>query len=183
MLILAGCDASAPVEPQPGTPRPTTSVPSPTGAFQLRPLRLPSVPAGGPCPVTPRTPWSGPGVAGAVLGEGPLYPVADYFRDGVLQLRDTDRRPAGGYEVKVRWIGAGYAGPVLVRAGRIDGKGAASVTFSNVGEKRDGGHYAELNGPTTDIPATTSVDGPGCYAYQVDGTTFSTVIVFRAALG
>lgn len=31
-----------------------------------------------------------------------------------------------------------------------------------------------------DRPSTTRVRAPGCYAYQVDGTTFSSVIVFGA---
>jgi hypothetical protein len=117
-----------------------------------------------------------------VLGPGPLYPVADYFRDGVLQLRDDDRQPDGTYEKKVRWIAAGYSGPVLVRAGRIDGPGTASAAFAYTGGPRDGGHYAVLTHPDSDLPATTTVSGPGCYAYQVDGTTFSVTIVFRAAL-
>ena len=30
------------------------------------------------------------------------------------------------------------------------------------------------------VPSYTRVRGPGCYAYQIDGTTFSRVIVFRA---
>ena len=29
-------------------------------------------------------------------------------------------------------------------------------------------------------PSYTRVRGPGCYAYQVDGTSFSRVIVFEA---
>ena len=117
-----------------------------------------------------------------MLGDGPLYPVAGYFRDGnVLELRADDRQPDGSYVKKVRWIGNDYTGPVLVRAGRIDGPGAASMTFSYVGEKRYGGHYVELESPTNDLPATTTISGPGCFAYQVDGATFSTVIIFRAA--
>jgi hypothetical protein len=182
MLAVAGCDEPAPTPP---TAPPATS----PGTLTVRPLRLPTVPAGAPCPTTQPRAWSGPGVAAAVLGDGPLYPVADYFQGGpaVLALRDQDRRPDGMYEVKVRWIGAGYTGPVLVRAARIDGAGprepaTASVTFSYFGERRDGGYYAELSWPDSDIPAATSVGGPGCYAYQVDGTTFSTIIVFRAAL-
>ena len=116
-----------------------------------------------------------------MLGDGPLYPVADYFRDGaVLQLRADERGPDGSYEKKVRWLGAGYAGPVLLRAGRIDGPGTASARFSYTGHERDGGHYAEFTDPDNDLPATTTVSGPGCYAYQVDGATFSETIVFRA---
>jgi hypothetical protein len=30
-------------------------------------------------------------------------------------------------------------------------------------------------------PSFTIVPGPGCYAFQVDGTNFSKVIVFQAA--
>ncbi|BEL08175.1 hypothetical protein Q0Z83_063660 [Actinoplanes sichuanensis] len=139
--------------------------------------------AGAPCPVATPSPWSGPGEAGRVLGDGPLYPIADYFRGGaVLELRTDDRRPDGTYEKKVRWIGVGYSGPVLVRAARIDAPGTAAATFSYVGEERDGGHYAYLTRENNDLPATTTVAGPGCYAYQVDGATFSVTIVFGAAL-
>lgn len=120
-------------------------------------------------------------MADAVLGDGPLYPVAHYFKPGtVLELSEQDRRPDGSYEKKVRWITAGYTGPVLVRAGRIDGQGSASVKFSYRGEERDGGQYDELTLPDNDIPATTIVSEPGCYAYQIDGTNFSTTVVFRA---
>ncbi len=175
MLAVGACDDSP--------PRPPDSLAStPPATLAPEPLRLPSVAAGTQCPTTRPRSWSGPGVATAVLGDGPLYPVADYFEDGtVLALRAQDRQPDGSYEKKVRWIGAGYTGPVLVRSGRIDGAGTASVRFSSLGEERDGGYYAELRSPTSDLPATTTISGPGCYAYQVDGTTFSTTIVFRAA--
>jgi hypothetical protein len=157
LLGLTACDGGPPVP----SPSPASS-PSSTSAAVPRP-------------------WSGPGEAGRVLGDGPLYPIADYFRGGIdLELRPDDRQPDGTYEKKVRWIGAGYSGPVLVRAGRIDAPGAASAKFSYVGEERDGGHYADLTRENNDLPATTTVAGPGCYAYQVDGTTFSVTIVFRA---
>jgi hypothetical protein len=67
-----------------------------------------------------------------------------------------------------------------VRTRRIDAQGTASVRFSDWGQARDGGYYADLPTPNTDLPAITTVGGPGCYAYQVDGSTFSTTIVFRA---
>jgi hypothetical protein len=172
-LTVAGCDDAPVVGP--------TGSPSPAAAPVDRPLALPGLAPGAPCPVTPARDWSVPGVAAKVLGDGPLYPVADYFGGGAgLELRDSDRRPDGSYEKKARWIGAGYTGPVLVRAARIDQPGQASVTFSYIGEKRYGGHYAELTNAESDLPATTLVGGPGCYAYQVDGSTFTKVIVFRA---
>jgi hypothetical protein len=94
-------------------------------------------------------------------------------------LRPENRQEDGSYEKKVRWIGAGYAGPVLLRAARIDGAGSAGVTLLYTGEPRDGGHYAVLTSSTSDLPATTQISAPGCYAYQVDGTTFSKTIIFR----
>lgn len=175
LLLVAACTPSASPSPSPSPPT--------TAAVELaRPLRLPSVPAGAACPVTEPRPWSGHGSTETVLGDGPLYPVAYYFEPGtVLRLRADDREPDGSYAKKVRWIGAGYTGPVLVRAARIDGPGSASVEFSYTGQRRDGGHYAELTLPDSDLPAATTVSGPGCYAYQVDGTTFTITIVFRAA--
>jgi hypothetical protein len=117
-----------------------------------------------------------------VLGDGPLYPVADYFGGGaILELRPEDRTPSGSYDKKVRWLGVDYTGPVLVRAGRIDaGPGTASAMFAYTGSARGGGHYAELSNAVSDLPGVTTVSGPGCYAYQIDGTTFSKTIVFRA---
>ncbi|KHD73646.1 hypothetical protein MB27_33250 [Actinoplanes utahensis] len=176
LLGAVACDSSP--------PEPRATSPAPSGdAFTVPPLWLPAVAAGAPCPVTSARPWTGPGQAGRVLGDGPVHPVADYLGgEAVLELRPGDRRPDGAYEKKVRWIAAGYTGPVLVRAARIDAPGAAGVTFSYVGEPRDGGHHAVLTRENSDLPATTTVAGPGCYAYQVDGVAFSGTIVFRAVL-
>lgn len=193
LLALAACanDQSPPSTPTPGVPSASESSPSatPAAAFTAPPLRLPTVAAGAKCPVTAARHWSGPGVASDVLGDGPLYPVADYFQlDGktALDLRAEDKTPDGTYDKKVRWIGVGYAGPVLVRAARIDGPGAALAKFAGFGEPRNGGWFADLPDglpdDQVDLPATTTVSGPGCFAYQVDGRNFSKTIVFRAAL-
>ncbi|RIV34338.1 hypothetical protein [Micromonospora radicis] len=187
MVIAAALSVSAACESAPA-PAPTGSstgaapgtVTSP-GALAAVPLRLPTVAAGEPCPVTEPRPWDDHDRAYRVLGPGPVYPVADYFPAGVLPLRERDRQRDGSFTVKVRWLGAGYTGPVLVRAGRIDGPGTASVEFSYLGERRDDGHHAVLTRPDTDLPASTTVGGPGCYAYQVDGVSFSFTVVFRAA--
>jgi hypothetical protein len=50
-------------------------------------------------------------VASAVLGDGPVHPIADYFAAGtVLELRAEDRQADGSYVKKVRWISEGYDG-------------------------------------------------------------------------
>ncbi|GIJ10530.1 hypothetical protein ACFFMR_16055 [Micromonospora andamanensis] len=181
---VAACDGASPDAAPVSPPAATSASPvpgAPSAGWPAPPLRLPSAGPGDACPVTEPRPWSDTDQASRVLGPGPLYPVADYFVDGVLQLRDEDREQDGTYTKKVRWIGSGYTGPVLVRAARIDAPGSATVTFSYTGEPRDDGHYAVLGDPESDLPATTTVSGPGCYAYQVDGVSFSVAVVFRAA--
>ncbi|HEX3873332.1 MAG TPA: hypothetical protein VHW26_04230 [Solirubrobacteraceae bacterium] len=65
---------------------------------------------------------------------------------------------------KVLWAAAPrYAGPVLIR--QLLAAGATSS-----GEPAGWREW----------PSYTRLRAGGCYAYQVDGTTFSTVIVFRA---
>jgi hypothetical protein len=172
LAVLTACDTT----PAP----PTRTPPASTPGVAAPPLRLPDLAPGAECPVTEPSPWPRPDQATRVLGPGPLYPVADYLPAGALRLREVDRQHDGTYTKKVRWIGSGYTGPVLVRVARLDGPGPAGVRFSYLGEPRDGGHHALLTEPESDLPATTTVGGPGCYAYQVDGTSFSTTIVFRA---
>ncbi|MEV2241764.1 hypothetical protein [Micromonospora sp. NPDC049891] len=172
---VAACDGTPP-EAAPVSPAPA----APSADWTAPPLRLPTTGPGDACPVTEPRPWSDSDQAHRVLGPGPLYPVADYFADGALQLRDEDREQDGTYTKKVRWIGSGYTGPVLVRAARIDAPGSATVKFSYTGESRDDAHHAVLSQPDSDLPATTTVSGPGCYAYQVDGVSFSVTVVFRA---
>jgi hypothetical protein len=43
----------------------------------------------------------------------------------------------------------------------------------------------QLDGPNEvrfDTPSLTRLRAPGCYAYQVDGRTFSYVVIFEARL-
>jgi hypothetical protein len=75
---------------------------------------------------------------------------------------------------RVTWTASGYSGPVLVRGRQIGGAGAVGFGEGHV-------PYDELqlqgSGPWQSF---TRVQSPGCYFYQVDGTSFSTTIVFRA---
>jgi hypothetical protein len=81
---------------------------------------------------------------------------------------------------RVTWQASGYQGPILIRGSQVGGPGAVGF-----GE----GHtpYGELQllgtamgAPPGQWPSFTRAQGPGCYAYQIDGTSFSKVIVFRA---
>lgn len=185
-LVVATAACTAHEEPVPAKSSPTPSAsPSAEPSFAAPALHLPTVASGGKCPVSPAKAWTGLGQADRVLGNGPLYPIADYFREGgaTLDLRPDDKQPDGTYGKKVRWLAVGYTGPVLIRAGRIDGPGKAGAQFLYWGEKRDDGWFAVLpQEDYLDLPAGTTVSGPGCFAYQIDGTNFSTTVVFSAAL-
>jgi hypothetical protein len=80
----------------------------------------------------------------------------------------------------VTWQASGYSGPILIRGRELGGAGAVGFGEGHV-------PYDELQLLGTAMgaaparwPSFTRVKGPGCYAYQVDGTNFSAVIVFRA---
>jgi hypothetical protein len=117
---------------------------------------------------------------GIALGPGPAYPVP--FRQAILHY-DHGRSAGGWIYVKVLWIvSARYRGPVLVRGHELDGTnwlgfagGARPLEELQLPPARAGtatGWRA--------FPSYTRVRaGSGCYAYQIDGTSFSKVVVFR----
>ena len=78
---------------------------------------------------------------------------------------------------RATWRSSGYSGPVLIRGREIGGSGAVGFGEGHV-------PYDELQlrtgsgGPPW--MSFTRVRNPGCYGYQVDGTSFSDVIVFKA---
>ena len=145
-----------------------------------RPLDLPQLAPGAPCPRT-----GGKRVAppfGFGLGDGPAYPTLG--PDGVFNF-GGGREDGGWFYEKMLWfVSPDDAGPILIRGGQLDGPNA--VRFDEGADPP-----AELR---LDRPAGFSVDAPGwrtwvaytrvraagCYAYQVDGEDFSDVIVFQA---
>jgi hypothetical protein len=149
-----------------------------TWAPLRRPLRVPTLGANRSCPVSPRA--SGIDFArygvGAGVGPGPAYPVG--WADGTIAIvwarNDVDATLWGVQ--KVLWfVSPGYQGPVLVRGVGLDNP--YRVRFERGRIPR-----AELRLPagTHDRPSFVRIRKPGCYAFQIDGLTFSRSIVFRA---
>jgi hypothetical protein len=148
-----------------------------------RPLHLPRLAPGAPCPASPERRV---GFVGPLAGPGPVYPVqgmqALTFHAGAAAFAGS---PWGGE--KVLWVSnASYAGPVLIRARRLDGQEAAGFGGGRVpsAELRllaAGATSADEPAGWREWPSYTRVRGGGCYGYQVDGTDFSAVIFFRAA--
>jgi hypothetical protein len=166
-------------------------------ALWQRPLHLPTVAAGQPCPNTPGRTFSegyGPG-----LGAGPVYLLLPGPNDATLRaeaLRGQGASGAGWSSQQVRWIVHPlYQGPVLVRGARIDSPGAMrfnggldqSVDASLLAATPALTHLRLVGDSSYGAPwiawvTYLRVRDAGCYAVQVDGLTFSETIVFRATL-
>jgi hypothetical protein len=131
-----------------------------------RPLDLPSD-DGGPCPITinPHGPVS--------LRELPAG-VGFHVVSGSQWL-----------EAHVTWTAVGgYTGPLLIRGEMLGGGalgfGTGRVPYDEL-QLLDAGQGApRVTGGGRAWIAATRIRSGGCYAYQVDGTSFSEVVVFRA---
>jgi hypothetical protein len=142
-----------------------------------RPLHLPTLPTGAPCPISPATAVAG---LGALSGPGPVYPMTTAVDGVVFFDPPSTPNPSG---VLVSWIAApGFRGPVLIRGGSLrDGEplrfGPASlpelaITPTDIPTQIGPPGWVTLEDDLTVIPDA------GCYAYQLDGLTFSAVITF-----
>jgi hypothetical protein len=140
----------------------TGSVP----AALRRPLKLPTD-DGGPCPIT-------------INSQGPVSPRELSAGVGFHSVSGSQ-----WLEAQVTWIAVGgYTGPLLIRGqmlgGGAVGFGAGAVPYDEL-QLLDAGQGApRVTGNGRAWTTDTRIRSAGCYAYQVDGTSFSEVVVFRA---
>jgi hypothetical protein len=153
-----------------------------------RPLHLPTATAG-TCPTSPSVHPS-QNFASAI-GAGPLYPTVPEATLQVVPVKGTlldGQAPHGTFVQKVLWFAPpSFEGRALVRGAEVGGP--HRVWFSSGGRvsvrlwlSAAGGGSAPggwRNWPTGTIVGSRA----GCYAYQIDGPTFSRVIVFRVEPG
>lgn len=152
-----------------------------------RPLKLPRVAAGEPCP---RTPGGRPNPDIAIaLGSGPAYPVLGFEAGKKVVVLSDVELVNGRYWHKTLWaVDPEYDGPVLIRGRGIDPPQALRFVqpSSTVGGYERQVRELEMRAEQSDSwrygPSVTILPGPGCYAFQVDGTNFSEVMVFEAVL-
>ena len=155
-----------------------------------RPLHIPRIAAGTPCPLSPTTRVD-LGINGvrALPGRGPAYPnfggqaqTLEFVFPPQPQQTDFYGSGWGGNKV-LWWVSGRYHGPVLVRGRRLDGPQLLrfEVGTPPPAEMRisPGPGFRPAKG-ARDRPSYTRVQAAGCYGYQVDGIGFSRVIVFRA---
>jgi hypothetical protein len=204
-LAVGGCKGSA----RAGSPLPAPSGGQSYAAFcggatgcpgggvptaLRRPIHLPHVAAGSQCPV------SAPGHkvrrgSGAAIGPGPIYAVSlgPFARTAVLPFVLPSRAGLFGGSAwggqKVLWLGTpSYHGPVLIRGRNLTGRSALGFGAGKTPK-------AEIDVPPGPAGGVgLNADGwrlwsgyarlrsPGCYGFQIDGTTFSELIIFRACL-
>ncbi len=149
--------------------------------FLHRPLHLPYVGAGAPCPrskagrAAPHT--------GYTLGTGPVYVVLGFSFPppdprGVVSLKDAKAR-WGWHWWKTLWaFSPRYRGPVLIRGRRLDDRWP--IEFLILPHR-----YAELRVPPRrsrrwfDVPSSSGYQAAGCYGFQIDGTSFSRAVIFK----
>jgi len=148
-----------------------------------RPLHLPALGRGGRCPASklaPQITGQKYGVGGG-LGSGPVYPILG--RAGLVAYFRSDLGPWAGQ--KVLWfVLPDYVGPVLIRGRRLGG--TQLMRFDNgtnpaVEIRIAPGETVTWTGQVPGSrgrPSEVRVRVPGCYGVQIDGTSFSTVVVF-----
>jgi hypothetical protein len=156
-----------------------------------RVLALPRLEPGAACPVSAvdtSVDWNTADIfGGSGIGPGPVYPGL-----GETPLLDTppDTQAGGPWHgQKVFWyVLPSYAGPVLIRGRRLDGpewmrfgSGKAPDAELRIAE----GETVYWNGRpegSRGWPSTVRARAAGCYGVQVDGTSFSRIVVFQVTL-
>ena len=161
-----------------------------------RPLRLPTLASGAACPVT-RGAFVNQNV-GVAVGQPPVYVLYNVgsSAEGVLRYGTAAAFGAGNSAwggQSVLWaIRPEAFGPVLVRGRQVDGPNALRFNggvdqLGFVGSWSAAPLLPELRllGSYDAVSwfywgSFMRLIAPGCYAYQVDGLTFSYVFIFQA---
>lgn len=153
-----------------------------------RPLQLPRLAPGAPCPISRidrHIDWvrvKFPGSPGT--GRGPVYPGLGSSGGRLTATPDVQYGGpwAGG---KVFWyVRPSYRGRALIRGHRLDGP--QSLGFN--GRRLPAPELRIERGITVSwdgqppgsrgVPSSVRVRSPGCYGVQIDGATFSRVVIF-----
>jgi hypothetical protein len=174
-------------------------------AFQMlreRPVRLPALREGEPCPLSgaielpgiPAEAGLGPGTGPGKLSEGPVY-VAFPSIPRNLDLLPPTRRGRRTATILVT-SRESYRGPVLLRGRRLAGGADIDFATSSVGRpelRLPAGPWEERMGrfrvwgravdpePRWRVAIVdVSLGTGGCYGFRLDGSSFSYAILFSA---
>lgn len=195
LFLLVACSPALPVTTKTvmhsASFQAKASTPATLQTLQQRPLHFPVLAPGTPCPTSPEKRVH-PSF-GFAQGSGPVYatigtetitsPAILHYADAQHWGNGVDTHGWGGQ--KVLWFAnPSYQGIVLIRGHQLDGTHA--IRFNGLADEPFAQQLVfdtTLGGsPWPNLPSETRLQAPGCYAYQVDGTTFSYVIVFEAVV-
>jgi hypothetical protein len=157
----------------------------PIPAVLNRPLHFPVVRPGQHCPASPGSRVRTADFGGTALGNGPVRVViantGGDLRHGVADLGPSSSPP--WIALKTLWFSVpAYQGPFIIRARRLDHPGPVAL-----GGAPTVAPLVVPPGPTLsgtggwrEAPGGLWVRTAGCYAWQVDGLTFSETIIVHA---
>jgi len=167
--------------------------PDASSPIDERPLTLPVLLPGDPCPlskgstaIVPREPyifcsscyW---------FGRGPVFFALSWNSDSEDATFSLDGVPyeSGAYRAKTPWVSRlDYSGAIVVRGRQLDGSVKNKLSFSTGGD----GPYEDLQlgaygGPGESRwsfwPSIMWVPGPGCYGLQIDTMPGTDIVIFN----
>src|SRR5919198_4038718 len=155
-----------------------------------RPLHLPKVAPGAHCPtsrVDPLVAWKRINIfGGSGVGRGPVYPALP----SAFLMASRDQQYGGPwFGEKVFWyVLPSYRGRVLIRGRRLDGPqwvrfGGARLPAPELRiQPGQTVTWSDQPAGSRGVPSSVRVKAPGCYGFQIDGTSFSRIVVFVADL-
>jgi hypothetical protein len=166
---------------------------SPTPWAKLRrPLHLPRLAPGAACPVSrvdQRVAWRRVKIfGGSGIGRGPVYPGLG-GSSGTAYVRPDDQYGGSWASGKVFWyVRATYRDRVLIRGRRLDGPQGLGFNGQRLParelriEPYDTVAWEGQPSGSRGVPSDVRVRTPGCYGVQIDGRTFSRVVIFAVEL-
>jgi hypothetical protein len=173
-----------------GVPTRLSAPPDPWSPLR-RPLHLPRPAQGAPCPrstVDASVDWPAVRIfGGSGIGPGPVYPGLGSYH---FLNAPADTQFGGPWHgQKVFWyVTPAYRGPVLIRGRRLDGHewmrfdgGRLPAPDLRIDESETVSWDGQPAG-SRGRPSAVRVRAPGCYGVQIDGTSFSRVVVFEVRL-
>jgi hypothetical protein len=130
-------------------------------------------------------PWGRIRIFGSAgIGPGPVYPGLGYSTAVLNTVQDTQYgSPWQGQ--KVFWyVAPTYRGRVLIRGKRLDGPGWLGFNGTRIPkdelriEPYDTVSWSGQPAHSRGIPSAVRALSSGCYGAQIDGKSFSRVVVF-----
>lgn len=169
--------------------------------FKLRgrPLHLPVVASGAPCPVTPLSQFRT--ITGAVtgIGDSSIFAVTVNVDANGVQHPERSNFARGRAdwrgEIVTWYLHLPDTQPALIRGAQLDGPGVlrfdGGIEQSNFANNIMSGsmllrllltNTPDHGSPVATWASITRIDRSGCFAYQVDTPNKSVVLVFRAVV-